>query len=76
MHLSWNTSGLGLVADTEHGEYSVFDTGRMGYGGFGAFFRPAQGRAFLPKDQLLLGNFDTIEKAQARCEQHAQQEQS
>ena len=39
MHLSWNTSGLGLVADTEHGEYSVFDTERMGYGGFGAFFR-------------------------------------
>ena len=72
MHLSWNTSGLGLVADTEHGEYSVFDTGRMK----SAFFRPAQGRARLPKDQLLLGNFDTVEKAQARCEQHAQQEQS
>ena len=64
--LAWNS--LGLAADTERGQYSVREGS---YGGFGAFFRPARGRARLPKDQQPLGYFDTIEKAREHCEKHA-----
>lgn len=68
--LHWQQKDYFLVAETGGGTYQVFDTALHGYGGIGAFFRPAQGRARLPKDRQPLGNVKTIEEAKARCEQH------
>ena len=72
--LAWHTPpiGLGLIANTRRGQYGVRDNEGRGYGaGFSAFFQPAKGLARLPKITQPLGVFDTLEAAQAHCEQHA-----
>jgi hypothetical protein len=69
--LAWREDAFygGLIAETDVGTYWAYDTARQGYGGYGAFFRPAKGRA-RPRNQEPLGNFQTIEQARERCERH------
>jgi hypothetical protein len=69
--LNWTDYGEGFTAVTPAGTYGVIDLARRGSGGFGAFLRPAQGRARLPKNGQALGNFTTLAEAKAACQEHA-----
>jgi hypothetical protein len=69
--LNWTDYGEGFTAVTPAGTYGVIDLARRGSGGFGAFLRPAQGRARLPKSGQALGNFTTLAEAKAVCQEHA-----
>ena len=57
--------GGGLVAQTENGAYRV---GTTPYGAFGASFRPV--RDPLSIDSKPLGEFETLQQAKVKCEQH------
>jgi hypothetical protein len=70
--LNWTDYGEGFTAVTPAGTYGVIDLARRGSGGFGAFLRPAQGRARLPKGGQALGNFATLDEAKAACQEHTQ----
>jgi hypothetical protein len=69
--LNWTDYGEGFTAVTPAGTYDVIDLARRGSGGFGAFLRPAQGRARLPKSGQALGNFKALAEAKVACEEHA-----
>jgi hypothetical protein len=57
--------GGGLVAETENGAYRA---GTTPYGAFGASFRPVRDPLSINIKQL--GEFETLEQAIAKCEQH------
>jgi hypothetical protein len=57
--------GGGVAAEKENGAYRV---GTTPYGAFGASFRPV--RDPLSMDSKPLGEFETLEQAKVKCEQH------
>ena len=63
--LKWHQDNIwGLIAETDAGRYQACDVRARGYGGgWGAFFRPKQGRSRLPKARQPLGNVGTAKEA-------------